>query len=144
MCSEIDCNMLAQAFIIWIAVFALNAFARCPNSCSGHGSCGVSNICTCYPQWDGGAADCSSRELSFYSFRNITLSYDFKISSGVCPFGTAWADKAYAPDVAHQSAECSNAGICDRSSGNCKCFPGFTGNACQRSKFLEIITAEIT
>ena len=52
---------------------------------------------------------------------------------GNCPNGTAWADKAYALDSAHQSAECSNAGICDRASGVCKCFSGFTGAACQRS-----------
>ncbi|KAJ1435282.1 hypothetical protein B484DRAFT_325589, partial [Ochromonadaceae sp. CCMP2298] len=86
--------------------------ARCPNSCSGHGSCGAANICTCYPQWDGGAADCSQR---------------------ICPQGPAWADKAYAADFAHQDAECSNAGKCDRETGNCVCFAGFTGNACQRA-----------
>ena len=55
-------------------------------------------------------------------------------SSGQCPTGIAWADKAYATDQAHQQIECSNAGTCDRSSGNCICFPGFTGAACQRSK----------
>ncbi len=34
---------------------------------------------------------------------------------GFCPVGTAWADKAYDDSLAHQPAECSNMGICDRS-----------------------------
>jgi hypothetical protein len=55
-------------------------------------------------------------------------------STGTCPSGLAWADKAYSSDKAHQEIECSNAGICDRASGTCKCVAGFTGNACQRSK----------
>mmetsp|Transcript_32455 Transcript_32455/g.54721 ORF Transcript_32455/g.54721 Transcript_32455/m.54721 type:complete len:1172 (-) Transcript_32455:434-3949(-) len=101
-----------RLFIICALLSGTLVVARCPNSCSGHGSCGPANICTCYPQWNGGAADCSQR---------------------VCPNGTAWADKAYAADFAHQQAECSNTGICNRKTGDCECFAGFTGNACQRA-----------
>eukprot|EP00603_Paraphysomonas_imperforata_P008316 CAMPEP_0114435894 /NCGR_PEP_ID=MMETSP0103-20121206/13114_1 /TAXON_ID=37642 ORGANISM="Paraphysomonas imperforata, Strain PA2" /NCGR_SAMPLE_ID=MMETSP0103 /ASSEMBLY_ACC=CAM_ASM_000201 /LENGTH=1204 /DNA_ID=CAMNT_0001606031 /DNA_START=167 /DNA_END=3781 /DNA_ORIENTATION=+ len=49
-----------------------------------------------------------------------------------CPTGTAWVDKAQGLDSAHQAAECSNAGICDLSSGKCNCFPGYGGLSCQR------------
>ena len=31
--------------------------------------------------------------------------------------------------------ECSNMGICDRDTGNCKCYPPFTGSACNLSKY---------
>jgi hypothetical protein len=34
---------------------------------------------------------------------------------------------------AHQQVECSGRGACDRGSGRCECFPGFNGEACQRT-----------
>ncbi|RLN63540.1 hypothetical protein BBJ29_009826, partial [Phytophthora kernoviae] len=84
--------------------------AACANFCSGHGRCGASNQCTCDPDW-ALAPDCSLRK---------------------CPTGVAWSDKAKAPNVAHANAECSNRGVCDYSKGECTCFNGFTGAACQR------------
>lgn len=65
----------------------------------------------------------------------------------ICPFGYAWADKAYDENSAHAMAECSNQGKCNRkevcpitfssqpitvSQGVCACFPGFEGRACER------------
>ena len=55
--------MLVATLAIFAICFVHNIVARCPNSCSGHGACGPANICTCYPQWNGGAADCSQRKL---------------------------------------------------------------------------------
>jgi len=98
--------------VLLICLLLVVVRARCPNGCSGHGTCGKQNVCSCFNGWTGGAADCSAR---------------------TCPSGLAWADKAYSSDKAHQEIECSNAGICDRASGTCKCVAGFTGNACQRS-----------
>lgn len=41
-----------------------------------------------------------------------------------------WAVRA---DEGHFYAECSGVGICDRSSGECSCFPGYGGVACNRT-----------
>eukprot|EP01031_Cornospumella_fuschlensis_P027953 gene27953-33756_t len=105
--------MIRLDFLVLVVSFFKIVLSKCPNSCSGHGQCGVGNLCNCYEGWTGGAVDCSLRS---------------------CAIGTAWVDKAYATDSAHQQAECSNAGLCDRSTGVCQCFSGFTGAACQRSQ----------
>jgi len=38
----------------------------------------------------------------------------------------------FASDEGHFYMECSNAGLCDRSTGVCECFDGWSGNACSR------------
>jgi len=86
------------------------AAARCPNSCSGHGSCEKNDACSCYANWQG--PDCSAR---------------------TCPFGLAWVDAPTDYDDAHAYAECSNRGLCARKSGECECFDGYEGSACQRT-----------
>jgi hypothetical protein len=52
----------------------------------------------------------------------------------VCPHDRAWVDVPTGEYTAHANAECSNKGICDPMTGFCTCFPGFTGNACQRKQ----------
>ena len=94
------------ALLVWLALQQA-AVAQCPNMCSGHGECGAENVCQCEAGYDV-APDCSLR---------------------TCPYGVAWADKAYAVDEAHSSAECSNGGICDRTSGICTCFEGYTARS---------------
>lgn len=82
----------------------------CPSMCSGHGQCAdPKRQCECFEGFQGG--DCS--EL-------------------ICPFGPAWTDQAIGIDDAHNEAECSNMGICDRVTGMCKCRDGFEGKACER------------
>jgi len=93
--------------LIVAAVVGL-AVASCPNSCSGHGRCGQYDKCTCFYRWTG--ADCSER---------------------LCKEGLAWSNgDQYNP---HGWAECSNRGVCDRTAGECDCFSGYEGAACQRS-----------
>lgn len=93
-----------------VGVLALVKSQPCPNNCNGQGRCdSPGRQCTCFDGYTG--ADCSER---------------------FCPFGLAWSDLATGVDLAHNSAECSNMGICDRSTGLCTCNVGYEGKACER------------
>jgi len=90
------------------------AGADCPNSCSGHGSCST-NGCVCWPNWGNGdesGGACDQR---------------------ICPYEIAWADTPSAENKAHALRECAGRGICDRSTGDCQCFPGYDGKGCRRT-----------
>lgn len=54
----------AGAGLILLAVLLQprNSVARCPNGCSGHGSCDADLVCTCDADY-AGAPDCSRRKL---------------------------------------------------------------------------------
>ena len=89
----------------------VGAAFSCPNACNLHGECQTDSTCTCYTGFTGPA--CEDR---------------------VCPTGAAWSQKAVADDSVHDTeVECSNAGLCDTTTGDCKCFSGFTGVACERT-----------
>merc|ERR1719478_536766 len=85
-------------FFLVAAMGIIGASASCENGCSGHGHCGLYDICQCYGNWEGG--DCSSR---------------------VCPYTKAWADTAIAVDDAHNYARCGNKGECNGCSGHGTC-----------------------
>lgn len=82
----------------------------CDGTCSGHGACdAATGYCKCFAGYIG----TSCKQMS-------------------CPEDIAWVDYASATDVAHDIAECSNMGLCDRTTGVCKCQAGFEGVACER------------
>ena len=84
--------------------------AACPNSCSGHGSCGTDNICGCDTKW-AVVADCSRME---------------------CPTAVSWGTKPFLPSQAHVPVECAGVGTCNYATGVCSCPPGFDGQGCER------------
>ncbi len=74
-----------------------------------------------------------------YCVRNYIYFIFHLFLLGQCPSGIAWVDKPYTLNVAHQTVECSNAGVCNKLTGTCACYEGFSGNACQRSNLFLII-----
>lgn len=105
-----------KLFALIVAVTAGSALAACPNNCSRHGTCGSADLCTCHPRWTG--ADCSLRE---------------------CPYGLSWTTEGDGVVPAgngmgglHPYTECSSKGTCDRTTGECQCYPGYEGRGCRR------------
>ncbi len=105
--------------IIALALFASlfgSALSNCDNNCSGHGTCMTDDVCSCYDNWGIGlghdSGDCSDR---------------------ICPFELAWVDTPDKKGAFHKYAECAGRGICNRDIGECTCFDGYEGKACQRT-----------
>lgn len=90
--------------------------------CYERGTCNYcTGVCSCDEGW-GASTD------------TITTGRDVAPNcySRTCPSGKAVSDLATGATEAHGIAECSNAGICDRYTGQCNCFEPYTGAACQR------------
>ena len=91
--------------------------ALCPNSCNFNGECTEFDICNCYEGFDGfpiySGADCSLKS---------------------CPRGPSWlSEEAVKANDVHHVLECSNRGLCDRTTGLCACQSGYQGTACERT-----------
>ena len=83
--------------------------------CSGNGICLMNNLCVCNiglsgePDWTGPI--CSQK---------------------TCPKAISWVGTVIGSNNLHPVEECSNRGSCDRKTGECNCFLGYDGMACQR------------
>lgn len=92
--------------------YPTQSIQACPGtvSCSGHGECkgNPTYACACSDGWTG--ADCSNR---------------------LCPLDVAWFSYPTSADVAHisEQVECSNVGVCDRTTGVCACDVGYSGRS---------------
>jgi len=137
---------------VFLAALFTSANAECPNACSAHGRCGAYDMCTCYRNWMSN--DCSERICQFGLAHVDTPKGDLDSSSGALtgpsvtvatnsdmyPYGTSEqfpnmlnSDQAALTNTAHYYMECSNKGVCDRQTGLCNCFEGYSGSACQRA-----------
>jgi len=137
-------------FVLILLVF-LEVTAECPNACSGHGKCGAFNTCKCDKRFMGN--DCSERVCQFGvslvdapkgdldATRTISGADELLIvGSQIYPKGTTevWTNVGATTtgdvltNTGHGYAECSNAGWCDRSIGECQCYEGYEGSSCQR------------
>lgn len=140
---------LSLAFVLLLLV--LRAVAECPNACSGHGKCKQFNVCHCDKNYMGN--DCSERVCQFGRSHvdapkgDLDMSKSFSganklilTGSQMYPKGTTevWTNVdtnslgVVVDNTGHGYSECSNAGVCLREKGECECFLGYEGSACQR------------
>ncbi|KDO27856.1 hypothetical protein SPRG_07129 [Saprolegnia parasitica CBS 223.65] len=91
------------------------------NNCNGHGFCNTATkVCTCQVGW-GAPTDISIWKTPDCSLRT-------------CPAGLSWNSVPTSATTGHTVlAECSDMGICNTITGECNCFPGFQGLACELS-----------
>lgn len=133
------------------ALLVAYASGECANACNGHGRCTSYDMCICNRNWQ--AADCSERVCMFGLAHVDTPKGDLDNSGEVSgpnspviqnnyvyPYGTTEqfpqmedSDLAQLENSAHYYMECSNKGKCDRSTGECVCYDGYDGVACQRA-----------
>jgi len=115
-----------RSLVTFLVVSALVsvALASCPNACSGHGDCKDWDRCTCFKRKDG-TTDAENNVVPAWIGPDCSLR--------TCPYARAWVDIPFFNNTAHRNAECSNAGTCDHKSGNCVCYPGYEGRACDRT-----------
>jgi len=126
--------------------------AKCANDCSNHGDCNAKNQCECHRNYFG--PDCSRRLCpagrSFIDSavgdvngdNSVGVDLVFAEGRGATPVSEVFSYKYGAArdsfDVtaswneAHFYQECSSKGVCDTTTGQCDCFPGYEGSGCAR------------
>ena len=129
--------------------------------CSMHGTCDEERgVCNCLDDWttSDGVGNAGTRGDCGYRASGTTSScpgepaclghgvcsgpphYRCECETGRsgpdcalidCPKGKSWFSFPIADNTAHGLKECSDMGLCDRTSGQCQCAEGFEGGACQ-------------
>jgi len=145
-------SRLSLLVVAILAAFVSHVDAECANACNGHGKCVGYDMCICNRNWQ--ANDCSERVCMHGLAHVDTPKGDLDMSGDVInpdtkvvvdnsfqyPYGTTEqfpqmqdSDFSELSNSAHYYMECSNKGTCNRDSGECECFDGYDGVACQRA-----------
>jgi len=138
--------------LLLLAATAAVVSAKCANDCNSHGDCNAKNQCECHRNFFG--PDCSQRlcpagrafidsavgdlngdnsvgvDLVFAQGRSATpvsevFSYQYGGARDSHDVTASWNE-------AHFYQECSSKGVCDTTTGECACFPGYEGAGCAR------------
>jgi len=155
--------MMNRMLVLFLALVGLvHVAAECPNACSSHGKCGDYDSCECYRNWMSndcservcqfglahvdtpkGDLDASSGMLMAPGVADTAadeaaqsvISGDAIYKYGTTEQFPAMRDSlsVVMDNTAHYYMECSNKGVCDRDAGECTCFDGYEGSACQRA-----------
>jgi len=143
--------MQGVVLILALLGFVSRVSAECPNGCSGYGTCNAYDTCTCDAKHMGN--DCSQRMCQFGKAHSDIAKGDLNgdgvvtgpddiviVNSEKYRYGTTEGfphlkdtDLTTITQTAHEWAECSAKGYCDRATGECQCFPSYDGAACQRA-----------
>jgi len=144
-------SKLFLGLLVAASTFIAVVKSECANACNGHGKCTSYDMCICNRNWQ--ANDCSERVCQFGLAHVDTPKGDLDGSGSISgpgltvvdnnfvyPYGTTEqfpamedSDLNVLTDSAHYYAECSNKGTCDRATGECTCYDGYDGVACQRA-----------
>ena len=122
-------NVLPSVLLVLLLICSpLQSSAQCPTStllgqCSGRGLCRqITHECECADGFYGSA--CQYKYCPVGKGRVLlclSLSLSLSHSSLHYTTPTAWIDFAQGNNNAHNDHECSNQGICDRTTGFCTC-----------------------
>jgi hypothetical protein len=75
-----------------------------------------------YLYWDLSAGDLAANKVNVNDIYYANITYNQGVAVLLSDHNTV-----------HPNIECSGRGACDRTSGECKCFSGYSGDSCQRT-----------
>jgi hypothetical protein len=114
-------------FAVAVAALVGAAIASCPNACSGRGSCGNHDRCTCYANFVGG--DCSGKACPYgRSGKECSGRGTCDRGAGSCECADGYAGASCQRTSCPNG--CSGKGSCDTTTGMCSCTGGYSGNDC--------------
>jgi len=125
-------NFLMIFLILAIPVTTVTLFVvqnnvpqtKCPNNCSGNGTCNTDGKCSCSATYTG--EDCSQKVPDHCNGKGT-----YNEANGTCTCNAGYFGTACEIDCSLCE---KNGGICDTKSGKCNCKPNFDGLHCEKCK----------